>query len=92
MFLTFISGVARGHACHAEHDLNFFKPKVFQFFCIKYFGTQCFTQKQLTLRKFRAFERLLACRQVVLYLPNRGLEHDFFWEIMPECHAHGSRA
>ena len=26
---------------------------------------------------------LLACRQVVLYPPNRGLEHDFFGEIMP---------
>ena len=45
---------------------------------------QCLTQKQLRLRKFRAFERLFACRQVVLFLPNRGLEHDFFWEIMPD--------
>ena len=44
---------------------------------------QCFTQKQLTLRKFCAFERLFACSQVVHYLPNRGLEHDFFWQIMP---------
>ena len=26
---AFPSGVARGHACHAEHDLNFFKPKIF---------------------------------------------------------------
>ena len=40
-FLYCNGGVARGLACHAEHDLNFFKPKFFWpfFYMMKCFRT-----------------------------------------------------
>ena len=83
------SGVARGLACHAEHDLNFFKPKFFLTIFFLHENDEmpshviCHPRKQLKRSKFPTFERSLTCKQAKVYLPNRRLEHDFFWVIMP---------
>ena len=71
------SGVARGLACHAEHDLNFFKPKFF-------FGYFLHENDEMLshvmsfskavqanqICKFLTFERSLTCKQAKVYLPN----------------------